>query len=62
MCDMYEMRDKIQELMDLDYRNFVIALARIETGIENQAILEDAYDEWVDADIPLINDYFYDLT
>ena len=38
-----EMKQKISDMMESHYKEFILALISIETGIENQQDLEDLY-------------------
>lgn len=52
-------KSKIKEMMDTDYRSFIVALVTIETGKTNRDELRTLYDTYMDTDdITLLNKFF----
>lgn len=52
-------KSKIKEMMDTDYRSFIVALVTIETGKTNRDELRILYDTYMDTDdITLLNKFF----
>ncbi|CMY96319.1 OmpA domain-containing protein [Streptococcus pneumoniae] len=45
-----EMKQKISDMMESHYKEFIQALISIETGIENQQDLEDLYTYYMRTD------------
>ena len=53
------MKDLLSDLMDNNYENFVKAMVSIESGIENEETLQNAYDNYMNDDVMgLIDDNF----
>ena len=53
------MKDLLSDLMDNNYENFVKAMVSIESGIENEETLQNAYDNYLNDDVMgLIDDNF----
>ena len=54
--------DKINKMVDEDYKGFVKAMITIENGIEDPELLDELYDRFMNNDgVNLINDYFDEL-
>lgn len=50
---------QIEEMMDTDYRSFIVALISIETGETSQEELQDLYHTYMDRDdVTLLNEFF----
>ncbi|HAP5855321.1 TPA: hypothetical protein IU341_000491 [Enterococcus faecalis] len=49
--DFRKMKDLLSDLMDNNYENFVKAVVSIESGIENEEALQNAYDNYMNDDI-----------
>mgnify|MGYP000878052324 FL=1 len=49
--DFSKMKDLLSGLMENSYENYVKAMISIETGIDNEEILQDAYDNYMSDDI-----------
>lgn len=47
---MGEMKNTIQNLMDKDYKKFIIALISIERNIEDEKLLEEIYNRYIESD------------
>lgn len=58
---MQDMKKKILELMDEDYKAFITALISIEKNINNDNQLDKVYYKWLNVDVGLIDDYFDEL-
>ena len=57
--DFRKMKDLLSDLMDNSYENFVKAMVSIESGIENEEALQNAYDNYMNDDVMgLIDDNF----
>lgn len=57
-----DIKDTINDIINSNYQDFVKALVSIEKGIEDESILDEMYDRFMDNDgINLINDYFDDV-
>lgn len=57
--DFKKMKDLLSDLMDNNYENFVKAMVSIESGIENEEALQNAYDNYMNDDVMgLIDDNF----
>lgn len=53
------MVDTLRKLMETNYEGFVKALITLETGIDNENLLNELYEKYMsNDDIGLINDYF----
>lgn len=53
------MVDTLRKLMKTNYEGFVKALITLETGIDNENLLNELYEKYMsNDDIGLINDYF----
>ena len=57
---MDEMKKQIEEMMKKDYRTFVKALASVETGEEDPALLSEMVEKYMKSeDWMLIDPHFY---
>ena len=57
-----EIKQKIEEMMQKDYKTFVTALISIEKDINNQEALDMMYQKFMDTDeIHLLNDEFDEI-
>lgn len=57
-----DIRESIEYIINNHYEDFVKALITIEKGIEDENILDELYDRFMDNDgVNLINDYFDDV-
>ena len=55
------MKETVSFLTEYNHRDFTKALISIETGIENEDVLDNAYDEYMENDaMTLIDNQFYD--
>lgn len=55
------MKDTVSFLTEYNHKDFTKALISIETGIENEDVLDNAYDEYMENDgMTLIDNQFYD--
>ena len=55
-------RENLKEIIDNHYKDFVKALITTEKGIEDENILDELYDRFMDNDgVNLLNDYFDDV-
>ena len=52
-------KQQIQEMMNTDYRSFIVALINIETGETNKEALQALYHKYIDRDnVTLLNEFF----
>lgn len=53
-------KQQIQEMMNTDYRSFIVALINIETGETNKDNLQAIYNLYMENDdVTLLNQLFY---
>ena len=57
-----EIKQKIEEMMQKDYKTFVTALISIEKDINNQEVLDMIYQKYMNTDeMHLLNDEFDEI-
>lgn len=57
-----EIKQKIEEMMQKDYKTFVTALISIEKDINNQEVLDMMYQKYMNTDeMHLLNDEFDEI-
>ena len=57
--DYREMRDRIEEMINDNHRNFVKAIISIEKGVHDESVLDKLYDAYMDNDsLNLLNEEF----
>lgn len=60
--DFDTMKDTISSLSDMYHRNFVKSVVSLETGLNDDTLLDDLYDTYMRSDdMRLISDEIYDL-
>ena len=56
------MRDRIEDMVNDNHRDFVKAIISIEKGINDESVLNKLYDAYMDNDsLNLLNDEFYNM-
>ena len=54
------LKERLQKLMEEDYKSFIMALISIEKGIEDREVLEKIYDKYMDDDdLTLLNESLF---
>lgn len=57
--DYKAMRDRIEDMVNDNYRDFVKAIISIEKGIDDECVLDKLYDAYMDNDsLNLLNEEF----
>lgn len=56
-----DLKTVLSELMEQDYESFVKSLISIEKGINDDAILTEMYEKYMESDATLLNDLFDDI-
>ena len=57
--DYKAMRDRIEDMVNGNHRDFVKAIISIEKGIKNESVLDKLYDAYMDNDsLNLLNEEF----
>ena len=56
-----DLKTVLNELMEQDYGSFVKSLISLEKGINNDDILTEMYDKYMESDATLLNDLFDDI-
>ena len=57
--DYKAMRDKIEDMVNDNHRDFVKAIISIEKGVNDESVLEKLYDAYMDNDnLNLLNEEF----
>ena len=56
-----DLKTVLNELMEQDYESFVKSLISIEKGINDDAVLTEMYEKYMESDATLLNDLFDDI-
>ena len=57
--DYKSMRDRIEDMVNDNHRDFVKAIISIEKGIDDESVLDKLYDAYIDNDsLNLLNEEF----
>ena len=53
------MRDRIENMVNANYRDFIKAIISIEKGVNDESVLDKLYDDYMDNDnLNLLNEEF----